>query len=253
LSHIFHKHLQRVASANAAAYLSVLHENPDAATEHTFLVGNGAANARSRLRAPFNERNAYAGCCLGSTALPVRLADFQHLREDEHLVAVAHILKREYAKQKAYPALLGVTAQQIDLITEAEKTQPCVLLYMVDAFYWPSYLRSPLPSIYFYGDGVADRDLDVLHVDDKGVEVLSVTDFSLFIRYTQPFMWVCVVMLWYRSLTSRVFFSVMRLQTWRGQLYMNFFYNEAHIPRHVIQNVKDDVLRMLDVSDSDSK
>jgi hypothetical protein len=83
-------------------YLSVLHDNPTAVTEDSVLLGQG------------------------STALPVRVADIRGVAADKQLPAVAALLKREYERQRAYPAVLGASAQQVDLILAGEAAQPCV-------------------------------------------------------------------------------------------------------------------------------
>jgi hypothetical protein len=107
-------------------YLSVLHDNPTAVTENSVLLGQGAINTRNRLRAPYDERHAYPACCVGSTALPVRVADIRDVPAEKQLPAVAALLKRVYERQRAYPAVLGASAQQVDLILAGEAAQPCV-------------------------------------------------------------------------------------------------------------------------------
>jgi hypothetical protein len=111
-------------TVNAATYLTVLHDNPSAATDEMFLVGRGTINTRDRLRDPYNKRHGYTGCCINATALPVRVADVRNVDEDARLYVIADILKHEYARQKAYPALLGVAMGQASMIIAAEKAQP---------------------------------------------------------------------------------------------------------------------------------
>jgi hypothetical protein len=42
------------------------------------------------------------------------------------------------------------------------------------------------------------------------------------------------------------------VSSWKGELYANFYYNEAYKPRQAVEGIVEDIVRMLDFSDSDA-
>jgi TRAP-type mannitol/chloroaromatic compound transport system permease large subunit len=112
-------------TVHAAIYVSALLDNPSVA-EDALLVCMGSINVRDRLRAPFNARFAFPGCCLAGTPVIVPVSVAQGLEGQAQLDAVANVIKQEYARQKAHAALLSSSAQLIDILLAVAKTNPYV-------------------------------------------------------------------------------------------------------------------------------
>lgn len=110
---------------HAAIYLSALIDNPSPA-EGAVFVCMSSINVRDRLHAPYNAPHAFPGSCLTGTAAIVPVAVAQGLETREQLEAIANVLKQEYGRQKAYPALLSTSAQMVDLMLAAAKVNPYV-------------------------------------------------------------------------------------------------------------------------------
>jgi hypothetical protein len=84
----------------------------------------GSINTRGRLRAPFNEAHAYPGLCMSVSPITVPISVAQGLKGTVQLDAVAAVVKQEYIRQKAYPALLSAISQIADMMVAAMKTRP---------------------------------------------------------------------------------------------------------------------------------
>lgn len=96
-------------------------DNPPTAETRrdALLMHFGLVNSRAQLAAPYNERLAYPGYCLGMSPIkvPVSLISGSAGKSDKELMLlVAHALKEEYAAQKALPSLLAISPHQGDLM-----------------------------------------------------------------------------------------------------------------------------------------
>jgi hypothetical protein len=105
--------------AHAAVALVCAYDNPptvETAKDATF-VFYGLVDCRGRLAVPYSSKEGYPGYCLGMSAIqiPVSVAETKGGHK-EKLLAAAEFLKQEYAKQKAYPSLLAIEPQQVDLM-----------------------------------------------------------------------------------------------------------------------------------------
>jgi hypothetical protein len=110
-------------SVHSAVFLSTLQDNPDH-KEDAMMVSLGIINTRSRLAAPYNERNCYPGHCISASAIAVPVAQVDLTSAETQLLTTAAMVKREYARQQAYPALLGAMAQFTDIMLGAFMANP---------------------------------------------------------------------------------------------------------------------------------
>lgn len=102
-------------------FLVTANDNPptDETPEDAVIMNYGLVNARCRLRAPYNKKDAYPGYCLGASPIWVEcsfIAKNSHRNKKEQLLAVAACLKEQYLEQKKYPSLLSIEPEQMDLM-----------------------------------------------------------------------------------------------------------------------------------------
>ncbi|EJD54699.1 hypothetical protein AURDEDRAFT_156476 [Auricularia subglabra TFB-10046 SS5] len=157
---------------HAAVFLSATSDNPPSETtpaDASFFTF-GLMDCRSRLAPPHND--SYAGYCLGISGINVPLSMVSGETSTERLLAVANGVREEYAKQKALPALLGVIAQEIDLVLEATKAGPP---------------PAPWMGPWYAGYGIGERYLEAGYMSaDGAVEVIRVVDFFTSLNQVQP-------------------------------------------------------------------
>ncbi|KAJ3533454.1 hypothetical protein NM688_g7280 [Phlebia brevispora] len=187
--------------AHAAMFLMCADDNPpDADTPKDAVIMNyGLVNARHRLRAPYNEKDAYPGYCLGASPIWVDvslIAENAHRSKKEQLFLVANHLKKQYQKQKEYPSLLSINPEQMDLVVGEMVSGPP-----------PADWIGP----WYSGDGRGEDLLRPEHVVGEK-QVITITDFFQSLNKTQP----------------GPFF---RSYSWRGQLELSVDFNEAAMPR----------------------
>lgn len=108
-------------AAHAALTLVAAFDNPAQAgtPADAAFVYYGLVDARARLAAPYNARDAYPGYCLGMSVIQVPLSLCPTAAAPDTrdaLIKVAHIVKEQYLRQKAYPSLLAVDGQQVELM-----------------------------------------------------------------------------------------------------------------------------------------
>ena len=102
-------------------FLVTAADNPptDETPDDAVIMNYGLVNARCRLRAPYNKKDAYPGYCLGASPIWVEcsfIAENSHKSKREQLLAVAACLKEQYLEQKKYPSLLSIEPEQMDLM-----------------------------------------------------------------------------------------------------------------------------------------
>jgi hypothetical protein len=85
------------------------------------LVSFGSMDTRRRLAAPYNERSRYPGHCLSSSVIDVPLTQVDASSAATQLISTAKVIKQEYARQRAYPALLAVIAEMGDMLVAGMK------------------------------------------------------------------------------------------------------------------------------------
>lgn len=76
-------------------------------------------DGRQRLRPPYSDRDGYPGLCLGvsSIVIPAKsLSDLSSKDDISRLIHVSDLMKKEYARQKAYPSLVAIAPEQTELI-----------------------------------------------------------------------------------------------------------------------------------------
>lgn len=112
-----------VIIAHAAIALVCFHDNPPSSStpEDATFVFYGLVDCRDRLNSEYSGKgsSAYTGYCLGMSAiqLPVSVISSSALEgEKAQLLKAAEVIKQEYARQKAYPALLAIEAQQVEMM-----------------------------------------------------------------------------------------------------------------------------------------
>ncbi|KAJ6620413.1 hypothetical protein B0H10DRAFT_1076725 [Mycena sp. CBHHK59/15] len=105
--------------------------SPDTPSDAPF-VGYGLVNCRHRLQPEYSGRDGYPGYCLGASPIVVPLSILtaaSDVGEKAQLIQMATAVKAEYLRQKAYPSLLAVIGQEVDLIlSDFRKTKTCVRL-----------------------------------------------------------------------------------------------------------------------------
>ncbi|KAJ3520564.1 hypothetical protein NM688_g9144 [Phlebia brevispora] len=190
--------------AHAAMFLMTSEDNPpDADTPKDAVVMNyGLVNARNHLRAPYNQKDAYPGYCLGASAIWVDvslIAENAHKSKKEQLITIAKHLKKQYQTQKEYPSLLAIEPEQMDLMVGQLASGPP-----------PATWIGP----WYSGDGRGEDLLDPEHFSgDK--KIIIITDYFHSLNKTQP----------------GPFF---RAFSWAGQLQLSVDFNEYAMPRDLV-------------------
>ncbi|KAJ3556854.1 hypothetical protein NM688_g1794 [Phlebia brevispora] len=190
--------------AHAAMFLMIADDNPpDADTPKDAVIMNyGLVNARNRLQAPYNQKDAYPGYCLGASAIWVdvsMITENAHKSKKEQLLTIAKHLKKQYQAQKEYPSLLSIEPEQMDLMVGALASGPP-----------PATWIGP----WYSGDGRGEDLLDPEHFSGA-TKVITITDFFQSLNKTQP----------------GPFF---RAYSWRGRLELSVDFNEYAMPQDVV-------------------
>ncbi|TFK50405.1 hypothetical protein OE88DRAFT_1712963 [Heliocybe sulcata] len=192
--------------AHGAVCLVCASDNPpnESTPDDASFVFYGLVDSRARLAAPWSSREGYPGYCLGMSAIvvPVKLVQSSAAEgEKAQLLKLADAVKQEYAKQKSYPSLLAIEAQEVEMMLAG--------------------LRSGAPppppwmGPWFAGDGIGETYLQPEYKDSQGNVVVKVTDFFNSLNKTDP----------------GPFF---RVHSWNKRLTLAADYNEVAMPRDVV-------------------
>ncbi|GBE89886.1 hypothetical protein SCP_1702120 [Sparassis crispa] len=167
LNHIAHAAISLVCALDNPPNTST---SPDARFAYY-----GLADSRTRLAALYSEKLGYPGYALGVSVIqiPVSAAVATAGESNEQvLLRLASIVKDEYTKQRAYPSLLGVVCQQVDLMILGLKA-----------------LEGPPPpwmGPWYAGDGVGETYLQPAYSDAKGIDIIKINDFFVSLNKTDP-------------------------------------------------------------------
>ncbi|KAF8583566.1 hypothetical protein K439DRAFT_1653435 [Ramaria rubella] len=200
LNHIVHAAVSLVAALDNPRSEST----PDDAAFVYYRLVDG----RKSLESPYCTRDGYPGYCLGMSAILVplslcpRKSSLSATETRECLLKLAEVVKAGYSRQKAYPSLLAVGTQQVDL-----------MLAGVRAGDPPP---SPGMGPWYSGDGIGETYLDPVHNDRTGSPVVEISDFMLSLNMTDP----------------GPFF---RAASWKGRLKLSVDSNEAAMPHDVVR------------------
>ncbi|KAJ7748629.1 hypothetical protein B0H16DRAFT_1319703, partial [Mycena metata] len=204
---------------HAALMMVCVFDNPPTADTpaDAALVSMSLVNPRYRLQSAYSGRDGYSGLALCGSAIVAPLSILRTLNksEKEQLTEIAHAIKAEYLKQKAFPSLLAITQQQTEMMLPALKNAS------PDAppFMGPAYV----------GDGRGEDYLDRAYPGADGNAVLNLDEFLLSVNKTDP------------GGSFRAF-------SWRDQLVLSVDYNERTVEREVVQGWMDkwaEVLRVV--------
>ncbi|KAJ7711004.1 hypothetical protein B0H16DRAFT_1820332 [Mycena metata] len=186
---------------HAALMMVCVFDNPPTADTPTdaALVSMSLVNPRYRLQSAYSGRDGYPELALCGSAI---------------LTEIAHAIKAEYLKQKAFPSLLAITQQQTEMMLPALKNAG------PDAppFMGPAYV----------GDGRGEDHLDRAYPGADGNAVLNLDEFLLSLNKTEP------------GGSFRAF-------SWRDQLVLSVDYNERTVDREVVQGWMDKWAELLRV------
>lgn len=142
----------------ASLCLLPIYDSPPVPGSDGLIFLFGLADGRQRLEKKYRDVLAYPGYCLGVSSLHMPVSIFyNHPPEDKKSIIIdfAKTVKKEYAKQAAYPALLAIQPQEGDLMLQAPPQPPLVT---------PQYGGDGKGSVYLFpkypaeGDAVIDID-----------------------------------------------------------------------------------------------
>ncbi|EIM79595.1 uncharacterized protein STEHIDRAFT_143167 [Stereum hirsutum FP-91666 SS1] len=190
--------------AHAAVAIVCAHDNPPSSStpEDATFVFYGLVDSRDRLNSEYSGKgsSAYTGYCLGMSAiqLPVSVVSSSASEgEKAQLLKAAEVIKQEYARQKAYPALLAIEAQQVEM--------------MLSGLRAGGPPPPPWMGPWFAGDGIGETYLEPTYGSN-----IRVDDFFTSLNKTDP----------------GPFF---RLYSWGNRITLSADYNENAMPRDVVE------------------
>lgn len=126
-----------------------LFDNPPPPNSDDIVFYYGLVDGRQRLAKEYRGPLGYPGYCLGMSALHIPVSIFQNhdINDKKGLVLeFAKAVRKEYLKQAAYPALVGIEPQQGDLMLNAPAPPPWAgPLYAADGK-GAVYLRPKYPA-----------------------------------------------------------------------------------------------------------
>ncbi|KAF9478578.1 hypothetical protein BDN70DRAFT_808554 [Pholiota conissans] len=185
---------------HAACCLLPIYDNPPAPDSDGLIFFFGLMDGRQRLDAPYRTSTGYPGYCLGVSALQIPVSTFhRHPPSDKKALIIdfAKEVKREYAKQAAYPALVAVQVQEGELMLQAPPAPP---------FIGPQY----------GGDGKGAVYLRPEYEGKEGETVIDVDDFFVGLNKCDP----------------GPFF---RCTEWKGRIMLSVDYNEFAVEEKVMK------------------
>ncbi|KAJ7749616.1 hypothetical protein B0H16DRAFT_1691762 [Mycena metata] len=152
---------------HAALMMVCVFDNPPTADTpaDAALVSMNLVNPRYRLQSAYSGRDGYPGLALCGSAIvaPLTILRTPNKSEKEQLTEIAHAIKVEYLKQKAFPSLLAITQQQTEMIGA------------------PPFMGSA-----YGGDGRGEDYLDRAYPGADGNAVLNLDAFLLSVNKTDP-------------------------------------------------------------------
>ncbi|KAF9528828.1 hypothetical protein CPB83DRAFT_853806 [Crepidotus variabilis] len=182
-----------------------LFDNPPAPDSDGAVFYYGLADGRKRLAKEYRGPLDYPGYCLGVSGLQIPISIFNKYSTGDKKTLVyefAKEMKKEYLKQAAYPALVGIEAQQGDIMLHAPPPPP-----------WagPGYSADGKGSLYLYPK---------YPPAEEGPVVVEITDFFLGLNKCDP----------------GPFF---RCYEWNGSIVFSVDYNEYAVAEKVINEWMD--------------
>ena len=104
-------------TAHASVTLLTLRDNPPPIGSDSIIAYYAMLNGRQRLIPPYDTRDGFVGICaaISIVKVPVNVIDGPDGNNDKAMVIkIANILKENYQRQKADPALLAVVPQEME-------------------------------------------------------------------------------------------------------------------------------------------
>ncbi|EJC99631.1 uncharacterized protein FOMMEDRAFT_93379 [Fomitiporia mediterranea MF3/22] len=186
----------------ALSVLTVI-DNPPAPGSPNVVFYYGLVDSRQRLAKEYRGASGYPGYCLGMSSIqvPVNLVDKYSGDVTNNLKAVimdfAQFVKKEYKRQAAFPSLLAIENQQVEMMLSAPPPPP-----------WC--------GPWFGGDGRGAIYLSPKYPQGSNNTVIEVTDFFVGLNKTDP----------------GPFF---RATEWNGRIMLSADYNEKAVEPEVVE------------------
>jgi len=176
INHVAHGALSMVCAEDNPLTES---SNPDAA-----MLYYGLVDARKRLVEPYKSQSPYSGYCLAMSPIIIPMSSFKEVKdfaEASVLKMTAGMVKEQYQWQKAAPALLGVIAQEVELMLAPLNTMAAEAEKAGQKFAIPPWLGP-----WYAGDGIIESYLPDQIADGSGKVVFTVQDVFLSLTKVDP-------------------------------------------------------------------
>lgn len=180
----------------------IIHDNPPNAQSNPdgVLNWNAIADCRYLLKEPYAAPEAYPGFCLALSPMSTPLTVYQAANgtvvplDKKALAMTAKSIKQQYVKQKTYPGLLSVGAQEIDLLVNSWKDVAaagitsvfCRVSSRLHDVLKPCRRSPPSWSPWFSADGKGEKFLDIVYDDGAGRPLLEVDKFFISLNKSLP-------------------------------------------------------------------
>ncbi|TDL16435.1 hypothetical protein BD410DRAFT_888762 [Rickenella mellea] len=185
----------------AVCLLPIIDNPPaDGPNSQAVVFVHGIVDCRQRLEKAYRHIDGYAGVCIGTSPIVVPVSiitSMQYSSMAEKVLAVASVVREQYRAQAALPALLGVSAEIMEMIATNPNTPP-----------W----TGPM----FVGDGRGSKYLRESYPESGPVKVIEITDFFMSVNKTDlgpPF----------------------RATEWKGRIMLSADHNELAVEPSVVE------------------
>ncbi|TDL17774.1 hypothetical protein BD410DRAFT_536108 [Rickenella mellea] len=162
---------------------------------------HGIVDCRHRLEKAYRRTDGYPGLCLGTSPIvvPVSILTSMHSSSmAEKVLALASVAREQYKAQAALPALLGVSAEIMEMLATNPNMPPWI---------------GPM----FLGDGRGSKYLRETYPAHGPAQVVDITDFFISVNKTEPG-------------------PPFRATEWKGRIMLSVDYNELAVEPTVVES-----------------
>ncbi|TDL17776.1 hypothetical protein BD410DRAFT_882674 [Rickenella mellea] len=188
----------------AVSLLPIINNPPaDGPNSQAVVFVHGIVDCRQCLEKAYRHIDGYPGLCVGTSLIVVPVSTATSMQSSsaaEKVLALASVVREQYTAQATLPALLGVSAEIIEMMSTIV-TNPNT---------------PPWTGPMFVGDGRGSKYLRESYLEHGSAQVIKITEFFMSANQTEPG-------------------PAFRATEWKGRIMLSADFNELAVEPKVVE------------------